>query len=215
MQASSADEDGFGPAEVAQLTGVCEATLERVGAFLTLLEAHRSRLNLIGPREQGRIWRRHVLDSLQLAPLIPSSARALADLGSGAGFPGLVLACHLQQTSDARVYLVEKSPKKSAFLQAAVAQLGLPAIVLTQRAEEGPTRPADVVTARALAPLSQLLALSKGWLVQEGRALFLKGRDAADELSLARQHWAFEADIRPSLSSPEGCVLTVTSLRPV
>ena len=70
MQASSADEDGFGPAEVAQLTGVCEATLERVGAFLTLLEAHRSRLNLIGPREQGRIWRRHVLDSLQLAPLI-------------------------------------------------------------------------------------------------------------------------------------------------
>lgn len=209
------DQDGFGPADVASLTGVSRETLERVDAYLAVLDEWRTRINLIGPSEDRHIWRRHVLDSLQLAPLIPSTIGAMADLGSGAGFPGILLACDLAGRSKAQVFLVEKSVRKSEFLTAAVHRLGLTAVVLNQRIEDPGPRKVDVVTARALAPLPKLLAMSKGWLGEEGRAVFPKGRDVAAELTLARSDWSFEVESRPSLSSPDGQVLIVSSLRPV
>lgn len=209
------DQDGFGPEDVIRLTGVSRETLSRVDAYLAILDEWRSRINLIGPSEGRHIWRRHVLDSLQLAPLIPNNILAMADLGTGAGFPGVLLACDLAGRSGAMVYLIEKSVRKSEFLEAAVARLGLTAVVLNQRIEDPAPRKVDVVTARALAPLPKLLALSKGWLGQEGRALFPKGRDAEAELAQARFDWSFEVESRPSLSSPDGQVLTVSSLQPV
>jgi len=209
------DADGFGPADVIRLTGVSRETLERVDAYLAVLDEWRTRINLIGPSEGRHIWRRHVLDSLQLAPLIPSEILALADIGSGAGFPGVLLACDLAGRSDAMVYLVEKSVRKSEFLEAAVQRLGLTAVVLNQRIEDPAPRKVDILTARALAPLPKLLAMSKGWLGHEGRALFPKGRDAEAELTQARSDWSFQVETRPSLSSPDGQVLTVSSLRPV
>ncbi|MEZ5939637.1 MAG: 16S rRNA (guanine(527)-N(7))-methyltransferase RsmG [Hyphomonadaceae bacterium] len=207
------DEDGTGPDEVRTATGVSRETMARVSAFLDVLDSWRTRINLIGPGEGPRIWRRHVLDSLQLAPVIPSAALTLADLGTGSGFPGIILACAMAERPGARVWLVEKSVRKAEFLQAAVEALNLPATVVQARAEEAESERCDVVTARALAPLPKLLELAAAWADSNSCLLFLKGKDATDELQAARAGWAFDLSIQPSLSSPEGRVLSITSLR--
>jgi 16S rRNA (guanine527-N7)-methyltransferase len=180
-----------------------------------MLDDWRERINLIGPGEGRHVWRRHVLDSLQLLEQIFLTDLRVADLGSGAGFPGLVLACALAEREGANVTLVEKSVRKSQFLEAAIAAVGLPAKVLNQRLEDPtPNEKFDVVTARALAPLPKLLGYAHGWLKPSGKALLMKGRDAVKELTLARESWTFETSTRTSLSSPEGQILTVSNLRP-
>ncbi len=209
------DEDGFGPDDVARQTGVSRETMERIAVYLTVLDDWRERINLIGPGEGRHLWRRHVLDSVQLLEQIFSTDLRIADLGSGAGFPGLVLACALAGREGASVTLIEKSVRKSQFLEAAIAAVGLPGRVLNQRLEDpAPTERFDVVTARALAPLPKLLSYAHGWLKPSGKALLMKGRDAVTELTMARDSWTFETSIRPSLSSPEGQILTVSDLRP-
>jgi 16S rRNA (guanine527-N7)-methyltransferase len=211
----AADEDGFGPEDVVRQTGVSRETMARIGAYLAELDDWRERINLIGPGEGRHLWRRHVLDSLQLfKEFFPTDLR-VADLGSGAGFPGLVLACALAEREGASVTLVEKSVRKSQFLEAAIAAVRLPARVLNQRLEDAaPRERFDVATARALAPLPKLLGYAHGWLKPSGKALLMKGRDAVKELTLARESWTFEMSTRPSLSSPEGQILTVSNLRP-
>ncbi len=212
------DEDGFGPDDLVRLTGVSRETLDRIRRYLALLDAWRERINLIGPGEGRHLWRRHVLDSLQLLEQIFPEDRMVADLGSGAGFPGIVLACALAEREGASVTLVEKSPRKSEFLEAASREAGLPVTVLTMRIEEGRPRGSgagyDLVTARALAPLPKLLGFAASWLKPSGKALLMKGRDTAAELAEARETWDFEMTQRESLSSPEGRVLIVSSLRP-
>lgn len=209
------DEDGFGPDDVARQTGVSRETLARVRAYLAVLDDWRERINLIGPGEGRHLWRRHVLDSLQLLKEIFPTDLRVVDLGSGAGFPGLVLACALAEREGASVILVEKSVRKSQFLEAAIAAVGLPARVLNQRLEDpAPRDRFDVVTARALAPLPKLLGYAHGWLKPSGKALLMKGRDAVKELTLARESWTFETSTRLSQSSPEGQILTVSDLRP-
>jgi 16S rRNA (guanine527-N7)-methyltransferase len=210
-----ADADGFGPEQLARQTGVSRETLDRIRAYLAVLDSWRERINLIGPGEGRHLWRRHVLDSLQLLEEIFSTDLRVADLGSGAGFPGLVLACALADRRGTSVTLVEKSVRKSQFLEAAIAAVGLPARVLNQRLEDpAPKERFDVVTARALAPLPKLLGHAHGWLKPSGKALLMKGRDAVTELTRARESWTFETSIRASLSSPEGQILTVSDLRP-
>ena len=154
-----------------------------------------------------------MLDSLQLVEQISSEDKSVADLGSGAGFPGLILACALAERSGASVTLVEKSPRKSEFLRAAGKELGLPVSVLTIRLEDAPGALFDVVTARALAPLPKLLGFAASWLKPSGKALLMKGRDTATELAEAREAWTFDLSILDSQSSPEGRVLKVSSLR--
>jgi 16S rRNA (guanine527-N7)-methyltransferase len=214
----SHDEDGFGPEEAAGMTGVSRETLARVRSYLGVLDAWRERINLIGPGEGRHLWRRHVLDSLQLVKEISSDDLEVADLGSGAGFPGLILACALADRPGARVTLVEKSVRKSQFLEAAIAEVGLPARVLNVRIEEAPAGMAggrfDLVTARALAPLTKLLGYGYAWLKPSGKAVLMKGKDAAVELADARRDWTFEVAKRASLSSPEGRVLRVSSIKP-
>ncbi len=208
------DEDGFGPEDAIRLTGVSRETMARVHSYLAALDQWRERINLIGPGEGRHLWRRHVLDSLQLIEQISSDDLSVADLGSGAGFPGLVIACALAERPGASVTLVEKSPRKSEFLMAAIAAAGLPARVLNVNLEDAPRQKFDLVTARALAPLPKLLGYAHGWLKPSGKALLMKGRDTAAELAEARKAWTFDMSDRPSLSSPEGRVLTVSSIVP-
>lgn len=214
MSFPTADEDGFGPEDVIRLTGVSRETLDLTMRYLDLLDQWRERINLIGPSEGRHIWRRHVLDSLQLAPLLGDGPVQLADLGSGAGFPGVLLACVLAERPGASVALIEKSPRKSEFLAAAIEALDLPASVLTIRAEEAPERAFDLITARALAPLPKLLGYAARLLKPSGKALLLKGRETGSELTLARESWTYHLSEQPSLSSPEGRVLVLSSLAP-
>jgi len=208
------DEDGFGPDDVIRATGVSHETFGKIRAYLSVLDRWRERINLIGPGEGRHLWRRHVLDSLQLAAQIDASEKEIVDLGSGAGFPGLVLACVVADRPGSSVALVEKSVRKSQFLEAAIAELGLPARVLNQRLEDKPPKKFDLATARALAPLPQLLGYGYQWLKPSGKALLMKGRDTAAELALARESWTFDLSVRASASSPEGQILTVSALSP-
>ena len=151
--------------------------------------------------------------SLQLLEYISDDDKSVADLGSGAGFPGLILACAMADKPGASVTLVEKSPRKSEFLRAVGKELALPVKVLTIRLEDYPGTRFDVVTARALAPLPKLLGYAADWLKPSGKALLMKGRDTAAELAEAQEAWTFDLSTLDSLSSPEGRVLKVSSLR--
>ena len=213
MSWPATDEDGFGPEDVVKLTGVSRETFHKISAYLELLDRWRERINLIGPAEGRHLWRRHVLDSLQLLQYISAEDKSVADLGSGAGFPGLILACALADKAGAAVTLVEKSPRKSEFLRAVGKEVGLPVAVLTIRLEDAPGVLFDVVTARALAPLPKLLGFADAWLKPSGKALLMKGRDTEAELAEAREAWTFDLSTLDSQSSPEGRVLRVSSLR--
>ncbi|MBK8840065.1 MAG: 16S rRNA (guanine(527)-N(7))-methyltransferase RsmG [Hyphomonadaceae bacterium] len=213
MSWPATDEDGFGPEDVVRLTGVSRETFQKISAYLELLDRWRERINLIGPAEGRHLWRRHVLDSLQLLQYISAEDKSVADLGSGAGFPGLILACALADKAGAAVTLVEKSPRKSEFLRAVGKEVGLPVAVLTIRLEDAPGVLFDVVTARALAPLPKLLGFADAWLKPSGKALLMKGRDTEAELAEAREAWTFDLSTLDSQSSPEGRVLRVSSLR--
>ncbi len=183
------------------MTGVSRETLARLARHLKLLARWQKRINLVGAATLADPWRRHVLDSAQLAPLVPAGAR-LADLGSGAGFPGLVLAIMRGGPVD----LIESDARKAAFLTEAVRATGAPAAVHNARAEALAFK-ADVVAARACAPLDRLLGLALPLLAPGGVCLFLKGARAEEEIEAARARWRITVRRRPSLSAPEGVVL--------
>ncbi len=188
------------------MTGVSRETLARLARHLKMLGRWQKRINLVGTATLADPWRRHVLDSAQLAPLVPAGAR-LADLGSGAGFPGLVLAIMRGGPVD----LIESDARKAAFLTEAVRATGAPAAVHNARAETL-TLKADVVAARACAPLDRLLGLALPLLAPGGVCLFLKGARAEEEIEAARARWRIAVRRHPSLSAPEGMVLELGDL---
>ncbi len=193
------------------LVPVSRETLGRLDRFVATLLAWQKRINLIAPASVGEIWTRHVADSLQLLPLAPA-ARVWLDLGSGGGFPGLMIACALADTPAARVHLVESTGKKAAFLREAVRVTGAPAIVHQARIEHMGTtldESIEVVTARALAPLTDLLDLAEPWLKRGAQALFPKGQDVGAELTEASKYWNIEAIMSPSGTDPSGQIVTV------
>ena len=184
----------------AECMHVSRETCDRLAAHLDLLLRWQRRINLVGTATLGDPWRRHVLDSAQLAPLIPSGAR-IADIGSGAGFPGLVLAL----LGTGPVTLIESDARKAAFLREAVRITGAPAAVANARAEALDLA-ADVATARACAPLHVLLGLAHRLAP---RGLFLKGAAAEREVVAARRHWRFSLERHPSRTAPDGIILDV------
>lgn len=171
-------------------------------------------MNLIGPRDFEDPWRRHALDSAQLAALVPDAARRIVDLGSGAGFPGLVLALVLESRG-ASVDLIESNGRKAAFLNAAIRETGATARVHCARIESCPVPPAPAVTARACAPLRKLLAWARPLVAAGGRAIFPKGRRVEMELTDARQEWIFAHNRHRSLSDPGGAILTIEAFERV
>jgi 16S rRNA (guanine527-N7)-methyltransferase len=193
------------------LVPVSRETLARLDQFVVTLLTWQRRINLIGPPTIRVVWTRHVADSLQLLPLAPA-AKIWLDLGSGGGFPGLIIACALAETSGARVHLVESNGKKVAFLREAVRVTGAPAIVHQARIEQMGTKidePVEVVTARALAPLAELLALAEPWLKKGAQGLFPKGQDVGAELTEASKYWNIEAVLVPSKTDPQARILSV------
>ena len=193
------------------LTPVSRETSARLDTFVTLLLKWQKTTNLIAPTTVGHLWTRHIADSLQLLSLAPE-ARIWIDLGSGGGFPGLVLACALADQPAARVHLVESNAKKAAFLREAARSLRVPALVHAARIEDLAEQLADsvdVVTSRALAPLTGLLALAEPLLKKGAKGLFLKGQDVEAELTEASKYWNIESLLAPSLTNPDGRILVV------
>lgn len=212
QRVSVASGNHFGPEEFQRATGVPRETLEGLKRYADLLVAWQARLNLVAPSTIPDLWRRHMLDSAQLFPLIEASGavgpdRPLIDLGSGAGFPGLVLAI----MGIAPVILIESDVKKCAFLRESIRVAGRVAgesvDIFRGRIENLPLRAAGVITARALAPLSQLLVFAEPFLTIDGVCLFLKGQDVGAELTEATKYWNITADQIPSISDPRGTIL--------
>jgi 16S rRNA (guanine527-N7)-methyltransferase len=190
---------------------VSRETWARLDAFVALLLERQRRMNLIGASTIPHLWTRHVADSLQLLPLAPT-ARVWADLGSGAGLPGLVIACALAGEAGTQVHLIESTAKKAAFLRDCVNAVSLPAIVHHQRIEDftRTNRVAfEAVTARALAPLDKLLAYANPLLRTGAVALFPKGQDVGAELTLASKSWKIEAELVPSKTDAQGRIVCV------
>ena len=196
-------ETPLGPGGFAAATGVSRETLERLETYAALLGAWSARINLIGRGTLDDLWRRHFLDSAQLLPLIPAGARSLVDLGSGAGFPGLVLAI----LGAKGVELVEADSRKAAFLREAARITGAAVVIRGCRTEAVVPHEADVVTARACAPLDRLLALGKRFIGQRTTCLFLKGARAEEELTEAGKAWTMTVTRHPSRADPAGSIL--------
>jgi 16S rRNA (guanine(527)-N(7))-methyltransferase RsmG len=195
------------------LTGIDAATTERLAAYLKLLCRWQRRINLVGASTLADPWRRHMLDSAQLAPLLPPGQPPnqpnVVDLGSGAGFPGLVLA----MVSAADVRLVDSDARKCAFLREAARITGTRVQVDNRRMDALPAGVADVVVARACAPLDALLPVAAHILRPGGRCLFLKGRSLDAELTVAEKAWTLSAIRIGSVSDPAGAILTVSTLQ--
>jgi 16S rRNA (guanine527-N7)-methyltransferase len=204
------------PTDAGQVQAALGASAQQMAdleTFRLMLSEWNETMNLVGPSALAEFWPRHVYDSAQLFALAPK-ALVWADVGAGAGFPGVVLAILLKQTSGAKVHLIESMAKKSHFLQAVVDALALPAQVHNSRAEDLELE-VDVVAARACAPLYKLLGYTWPYLSQGATGLFLKGQDVVSELTQATKYWKFEAHLTASLSHPEGQVLQVRGLKRV
>jgi 16S rRNA (guanine527-N7)-methyltransferase len=201
-------------AQALRLVGVSRETQARLEAFVGLLLRWQPRVNLVAPSTVGEVWTRHIADSLQLLALAPE-AKVWIDLGSGAGFPGLPIACALAGKPGALVHLVESNRKKAAFLREAVRVTQAPAQVHAQRIADfaaGFAGRADAVTARALAPMPELLRQSAPLLKTGTVGLFLKGQDVAAELTQASKSWTITADLVPSKTDAHGRIVIVRAL---
>jgi 16S rRNA (guanine527-N7)-methyltransferase len=188
--------------------GVSRETLERLTVFLDLLRRWQPAINLVASATLTDPWRRHVLDSAQLAAHVPAGAADLVDLGSGAGFPGMVLAL----LGVRGVHLIEGDRRKAQFLHEVARVTGAPAKIHAVRIEQMQGWPAAVITARALAPLPRLLELADRFLVADSVALFLKGKSVERELTDARANWHMVPETFPSLSEPTGTVLKLRGI---
>jgi 16S rRNA (guanine527-N7)-methyltransferase len=198
------------------LTPVSRETTARLDRFVALLLAWQQHTNLIARSTMPTLWTRHVADSLQLIDLAPG-ARIWADLGSGGGFPGLVVACALADAEGAHVHLVESIGKKASFLRDAVRVTGAPATVHATRIEEFVDKAPeslDVVTARALAPLPELLDMAYPLLKSGALGLFPKGQDVAVELTEAAKCWKIQSSLMQSRTDSKGQIVIVRSLEP-
>jgi 16S rRNA (guanine527-N7)-methyltransferase len=183
-------------------------TLDRLAVYEGLLRKWNAAINLVAPASLGQLWERHFADSAQLLPLIPRASRGLVDLGSGAGFPGLVLA--ILGVPD--VHLVESDTRKATFLREAARATGTAATVHAARAETVSGVFADVVTARALAPISDLLPLAVRFLRPGGVCLFLKGRTVESELTQTGESWTMTIERFPSVTDPSGTVVRLSEI---
>jgi len=194
-------------------TGADDQQLADLEAFRERLTEANAVMNLVGPDSLPDFWNRHAWDSAQLLDFAPG-ALTWADLGAGAGFPGVVLTILLKGREGAHVWLIDSLGKRCRFLQEIVDALDLPATVLNGRAEAQSVT-CDIVTARAVAPMERLLGYAQPYFERGAQGLFLKGEKAESELIEARKSWHFDAELAPSQSDPRGRIVSIRSLRRV
>jgi 16S rRNA (guanine527-N7)-methyltransferase len=198
------------------LNPVSRETAARLDRFVALLLKWQDITHLIAPSTVPILWTRHIADSLQLLDLAPD-AKVWVDLGTGGGFPGLVLACALHGKAGRLVHLVESNSKKAAFLREAVAATESPAVVQGGRMEkfvETFAGKADIVTARAVSPLSSLLGQCLPLLKQGTLGMFPKGQDVEAELTEASKCWKMTVDLVPSRTDPKARIVMIRALEP-
>jgi 16S rRNA (guanine527-N7)-methyltransferase len=196
------------------LTPVSRETEARLDRFLDLLWTWQAKTNLVSPSTLPRLWSRHVSDSLQLLDLAPG-AKSWIDLGSGGGFPGMVLACALADRPGASVHLVERNGKKAAFLREALRVTGAPGVIHLANIEDTVDRvagPIDCVTARAVAPLHQLIGFAEPLVKRGAKALFLKGQDVEVELTEATKYWNIKPRLHPSRTGGHGWIVELDGI---
>lgn len=201
---------------------VSRETVVRLEAYAGLLRRWQKTMNLVAPRTLDEIWHRHFADSAQLWRFVPPDARTLVDLGSGAGFPALVLAIMAVdpaagREAPLRVTLVESDTRKCAFLREAARAVGIAVDIIPHRIESHPIRAMveriDCVTSRALAPLPRLLDLAAPLFDADTVGIFPKGRDAAAEVGTASQVWEFSKRMEPSLTEADARIVVIRSLK--
>ena len=191
------------------LTPVSRETEARLDRFIDLLQTWQAKTNLVSPATLPTLWSRHVSDSLQLLALAPA-AKSWIDFGSGGGFPGLVLACALTDRAGAVVHLVERNGKKAAFLREALRVTGAAAVIHLADIEDTVDRldgPVDCITARAVAPLNQLIGFAEPWVKRGAKALFLKGQDVEVELTEATKYWKVKPHLHASRTGGHGWIV--------
>ena len=191
------------------LTPVSRETEIRLDRFVELLREWQAKTNLVAPSTLPTLWTRHIADSLQLLTLAPD-AKIWVDLGSGGGFPGIVLACALAEVSGGMVHLVERNAKKAAFLREALRITGASGTVHLADIEDSVDRitgPVDCVTARAVAPLHQLIGFAEPLVGRGAKALFLKGQDVEAELTKATKCWKIDSQLHSSRTGGHGWIV--------
>jgi 16S rRNA (guanine527-N7)-methyltransferase len=192
-----------------ELTPVSPETEARLDRFVELLLAWQAKTNLVAPSTLPHLWTRHISDSLQLLDLAPS-ARTWVDLGSGGGFPGIVLACALAEKKDARLHLVERNAKKASFLREALRVTGAVGVIHLADIEDIVDRiagPVDCITARAVAPLHQLVGFAEPLMKKGTTVLLLKGQDVEVELTEATKYWNIKSRLHSSRSGGHGWIV--------
>jgi len=197
-----------------KLTPVSRETEARLDRYIGLLLEWQAKTNLVAPSTLPHLWTRHVSDSLQLLSLAPSAKRWV-DLGSGGGFPGVVLACALAETPDAHVHLIERNVKKAAFLREALRVTSSPGTVHLAEIGDSMDRfvsPVDCVTARALAPLRQLIGFAEPLVRKGAKALFLKGQDVEAELTEATKYWNIKPKLHSSRTGGHGWIVELDAI---
>lgn len=198
------------PTEFQALTNATPAQMGDLQRFITRLTEANAVMNLIGPDTLPDVWNRHIWDSAQLLQHAPG-AQSWADLGAGAGFPGVVLAIMLKTQPKSHVWLIDSLGKRCRFLQEVVDALSLRATVLNGRAEDNAVT-VEVVTARAVAPMDKLLGYAQPYLQRGATGLFLKGEKAEAEVAEARKVWQFKSKLSVSRSDPRGRIVSVRGI---
>lgn len=191
---------------------VSQAVQSKLNTYVALLEEWQGKMNLVSDSTLPVVWTRHILDSAQVERYLTPSDRVILDLGSGAGFPALVLAI-LDESKNRTVHLVESDGKKCSFLQAVADACGLQVVIHNERIEKMPVFKADVITARALAALDKLVGYAKPFIGERTRCLFLKGKKADEELKLCAKKFVFAVEKHPSITSDEGKILCLTGVK--
>jgi len=191
---------------------VSRETFDRLTALERELERWNSRINLVSPTTIKLAWSRHILDSAQIFALAPKPG-IWVDIGSGGGFPGLVIAILLKGAGEGHIHLVESNRKKASFLQSMAGQLAIPVTVHAKRVETAEVDPVDYLSARALAGLSTLLSLCERWLSSGAVAYFHKGRDYRSEVEESLRDWRFDLIEHASAVEPDGMILEIARLQ--
>ena len=201
---------------MSNLGAVSRETLAKLEIYAETLKKWNPRINLVAKSTLSDLWERHIEDSLQIMGHVPDGTHHIVDIGSGGGFPGLVLAIAASETdANINVTMIESDQRKSIFLRTVLRETGVSAEVLTKRIEQAPPQNADLITARALADLTSLLGFAERHLKPEGIAIFLKGKNWRSELEIAQENWHFEWKEVTSQTNVEAVLLVVKGINRV